>query len=105
MAPEPPKAIKSKSRGSRPLSVVIRVGLVASITMFSVGGLATNLPVTLDLSSVPNLDPIVLDIVSGLLGQVADLKGEDGTCSRVSTTFVVEGVPAFLFEDEGPAAP
>lgn len=59
----------------------------------------------LDLSSVPNLDPIVLEIVSGLLGQVADLKGEDGTCSRVSTTFVVEGVPAFLFEEEGLAAP
>jgi hypothetical protein len=61
------------------------------------GGLP--LDVLLQVASNPDVDPTLLPLIEGLLGQAADLApDEDGTCTRLSMAFQFEAVEAFLAE-------
>lgn len=65
------------------------------------GLLAGGLPLDtlLQIAGNPDVDPDLLPLVEGLLGQFADLApGPDGTCTRLSMTFEFEAVRAWVYD-------
>jgi hypothetical protein len=65
---------------------------------------AIDIAALIEVALIENVDPALAGVLETLLYGAADLApGADGRCTKISITFEVQGVSAFVFADPAPA--